>query len=472
MYAQLNKRGLVIKLLGIAALAGLSMTTSKHAYAKSWVEATQSSERVAADLVKDGTITLKSEQPFSEVSVANTDVADIVVLTDRSFHVTGKERGKTSVLVYDQQSRLMDVIDVTVNYDIQGLKRSLHEEFPNEEVEVRRLASKVYLSGDVSNAHVAEQVAKIAEAYAGEYVTNGLSIRDSHQVMLEVRFVEASRSAIKELGLSLAGQQTGEFSFLTGVGLVGGTPAGSAILSEMIGPTAIDVQIDALEEKGVIRTLAEPNLVSMSGETASFLAGGEVPIPVNGTDNVVTITYRQFGVGLAFTPTVLDDDVINLKVTPEVSQIDQTNSVRVGDIQVPSFNVRRADTTVELRNSQSFAIAGLLQNTQTDSKVQVPFLGDIPVIGSLFRSSRFRNNETELVIIVTPKLVQPVSDVSELHTPLDNLASPDEMDLFLNGTLEKSRPVTRSTPVAGNVETPGKTTAAGGLSASYGHVIQ
>jgi pilus assembly protein CpaC len=236
----------------------------------------------------------------------------------------------------------------------------------------------------------------------------------------------------------------------------------------MIGPTAIDVQIDALEEKGVIRTLAEPNLVSMSGESASFLAGGEFPIPVNGQGDAITITYRQFGVGLAFTPTVLDDGIINLKVSPEVSQLDPTNSVNVGGVQVPSLRIRRADTTVELRNDQSFAIAGLLQNTQTDNSVQVPWLGDIPVIGTLFRSTRFRNNETELVIIVTPRLVQPVSDISQLRTPLDGLTTPSEMDLFLNGKLEGPR----SGGSNGLIAQPGKTEAQGGLSASYGHVIQ
>ena len=471
MYTRTSKSGWAVKTLGIAALVGLYLSSSPQALAKSWVETTHSSERVAADLVKDGTITLRSDESFSEVSVADTNIADIVVLTDKSFHVTGKERGKTSVLVYDRQKRLMDVIDVTVNYDIQGLKKSLHDAFPGEEVEVRRLASKVYLSGDVSNANVAEQAVKIAQAYAGESVTNGLSIRDSHQVLLEVRFVEASRNAIKELGLGLLTQQAGEFAFLSGVGTVGGAPVASALLSEMVGPTSIDVQIDALEEKGVVRTLAEPNLVSMSGERASFLAGGEFPIPVQGSDGDIAISYRQFGVGLAFTPTVLDDGVINLKVSPEVSQLDQTNSVRVGGVQVPSLNIRRADTTVELRNSQSFAIAGLLQNTQSDNSTQVPWLGDIPVLGSLFRSSRYRNNETELVIIVTPRLVQPVSDISQIRTPLDGLTTPSELDLFLNGKLEGPRSGNAGVPIAGT-HSPAKTEAQGGLSASYGHVIQ
>ena len=470
MYTNTSKSGWAAKTLGIAALVGLYLSTSPEALAKSWVETTHSSERVEANLVKDGTITLKSDEPFSEVSVADTSVADIVVLTDKSFHIMGKERGKTSVLIYDKQKRLMDVIDVTVNYDIQGLKKSLHEAFPKEQVEVRRLASKVYLSGDVSTVGIAEQAEKIAQAYAGEAVTNGLSIRDSHQVMLEVRFIEASRSAIKELGLGILATQSGAFDYASGTNSA--TSFGRAVLSDIIGPTSIDVKIEALEEKGVIRTLAEPNLVSMSGETASFLAGGEFPIPVRGDNDSISIAYRQFGVGLSFTPTVLDDGIINLKVAPEVSQLDPTNSVSVGGVEVPSLNIRRADTTVELRNSQSFAIAGLLQNTNSDSSTQVPWLGDIPVLGSLFRSTRYRNKETELVIIVTPRLVQPVSDISQIRTPLDGVTTPNEMDLFLNGNLEGPRSDSSRTPLSDFTAQPTKTEAQGGLSASYGHVIQ
>jgi len=169
---------------------------------------------------------------------------------------------------------------------------------------------------------------------------------------------------------------------------------------------------------------------------------------------------------------VLDDGVINLKVSPEVSQLDQTNAVRVGGVQVPSLNIRRADTTVELRNSQSFAIAGLLQNTQTDNNVQVPWLGEIPILGTLFRSSRYRKNETELVIIVTPKLVQPVSDISQIRTPLDGVTTPSEIDQFLNGKLEGPRTSSKSVPATNYKAQPAKTEAQGGLSASYGHVIQ
>lgn len=448
--------------MGVAIIS--SGVIVPQASAKSWVETKQVLETVEAELVKDGSLIMKSDIVFSEVRVVDSSIADIVILTDKSFQLRGKDQGKTSVMIYDKKKRLTDVIEVSVGYDTQSLKKSLFETFPKERIEVRKLADRIYLSGNVSTSRVSDQAEKIAQAYGGENVTNGLTIRDSHQVMLEVRFVEASRNAIKELGVGLLVQQSGQFSFASGVGLLGASPAGGLRLQETFGPTTVDLNIDAMEEKGIIRTLAEPNLIAMSGETASFLAGGEFPIPVSGPNGEIAITYRQFGVGLSFTPTVLDDGVINLKVKPEVSQLDPTNSVRVGGVEVPSLSIRRASTTIELRNSQSFAIAGLLQNTQSDKGVQVPWLGDIPVLGALFRSSRYKKNETELVIIVTPRLVQPVSDVSQLATPLDRVTTPSELEFFLNGTQSGEQLPAKN--IAANTE---KT---GGLSTQYGHAIQ
>ncbi|MBL4853133.1 MAG: type II and III secretion system protein family protein [Robiginitomaculum sp.] len=464
-YLHQHLTGMTKFVLPIVILS-IFMSVNFTANAKSWVEVSADTKSVSAQVLKDGNITLRSDEAFSEVRVANTKIADVVVLTNRAFHINGKARGKTSVMIYDSKKRLMDVINVEVNLDIQGLKKSLFEAFPKERIEVRRLAGKIYLSGDVSTSRIAEQASKIAGAYAGteDDVTSGLVVRDSHQVMLEVRFVEATRSAIKELGVGLLIQQAGQFSVASGVGALGSSSALSAILQDSFGPTNVDVRIDALEEKGVIRTLAEPNLVSMSGETASFLAGGEFPIPVSGQNGQISITYRQFGVGLSFTPTVLDDGIINLKVSPEVSQLDPTNSVRVAGVEVPGLSIRRASTTVELRNSQSFAIAGLLQNTSTNRASQVPWLGDVPILGALFRSTRYQNNETELVIIVTPRLVQPVSDINQLATPLDGSTGPSEIDFFLGGRIDG--------PKAKNAKpTSPKTKASASLSARYGHVL-
>jgi len=238
--------------------------------------------------------------------------------------------------------------------------------------------------------------------------------------------------------LSAAGditpQGSGNFALGGSTGIANATA--SAILGSTIGAASLDVRIDALEENGVIRTLAEPNLVSMSGETASFLAGGEFPIPVSSGLGDITIEYRKFGVGLAFTPTVLDNGVINLKVAPEVSQLDLQNTVEIGGVSVPGLRVRRANTTVELRNAQSFAIAGLLQNESVNNRENVPWIGKIPIIGSLFSSTRYQSSETELVIIVTPHLARPVSDRSELSTPLDSVQVPSDISAFLGGNIE------------------------------------
>lgn len=421
--------------------------------AKSWIE-DMSQARTATSVNIDDLIVMKTDKSFKEVRVANADIADVVVLTDRSFHVTGKKGGKTSVLLYDHDKQLIDIINVTVGYDLVELKQSLFENLPGERVEVRQLGTGVYLSGEVSNPNVAVQAEKIAQVYAPGKVTNGLSVNDSHQVMLEVRFVEATRDAVKELGIGLLTQQSGDFTGSSGSGLVSGNiPSLAGALFGNIGGASLDVNIQALEEQGVIRTLAEPNLVSMSGDTASFLAGGEFPIPVAASDDRIGIEFRQFGVGLSFTPTVLSDGIINLEVKPEVSQIDFTNAVRISGVEIPALRVRRADTTVELRNGQSFAIAGLLQNESSNSKVQVPWLGDVPILGSLFRSSRYKKKETELVIIVTPRLVKPAADISDLATPLDYSKAPSQMDSFLNGKTEKI-------------------SDSGGLSSKYGHTLQ
>ena len=433
------------------ALAAITLLTAP-ASAKSWVDNDSIKKRVAAKVVKDDMVLMRTESAFKEVRVANAEIADVVVLTDKSFQVMGKTSGKTNVMLYDAQKRLVDIVDVTVGFDIAGLKKSLFETFPNDKIEVRNMAGGVYLSGDVSTDAVARQAEKIAQAYAPKRVTNGLSIRDSHQVMLEVRFVEATRDAVKELGIGLLTQRAGDFAFQSGTALA--SPAFAGVLQGRFGRATLDASIEALEEKGVIRTLAEPNLVSMSGETASFLAGGEFPIPVQADQGQIAIEFRQFGVGLAFTPTVLDDGIINLKVAPEVSQLDNTNAVRVGGVEVPALRVRRANTTIELRNSQSFAIAGLLQNETSNRKTQTPWIGDVPVLGSLFRSTRYQKAETELVILVTPRLVQPASDISELASPLDRLSVPGGMESFIGGALEG--------PVADS----------GGLSGSYGYASE
>jgi len=457
-------------------LLGALLFSESSAFAKSWVDEASSGERTSTSVIKDDSIVMRTSTAFKEVRVADAKVADIVVLTDRSFQVLGKTAGKTNVMLYDMNNRLVDIVNVNVGHDLEGLKRALFETFPRETVKIRSMAGGVYLSGKVTNSDVAAQVERVAQAYAPGRVTNGLSVKDSHQVMLEVRFVEASRDAAKELGIGILTQKAGQFAFQSAGGIISGiSPTfGGQVVGSHNGLN-LDARIEALEENGIIRTLAEPNLVAMSGETASFLAGGEFPVPVSSTLGNIGIEFREFGVGLSFTPTVLDDGIINLKVAPEVSQIDPNNSVRIGGVEIPSLRVRRADTTVELRNDQSFAIAGLLQNTSNNTKVQTPWIGDIPILGALFRSSRYQKSETELMIIVTPRLVQPVSDISELRTPLDGLRRPNDIEEFLGGMIE-GRPVARLKNHGMSDDTIATSPAddlseAGGLAADYGYTL-
>lgn len=474
---------------------------SAPAQARSWVD--EPEDRITANVVMEDAVVMRSDTVFREVRVANANIADVVILTNKTFQVLGKKNGRTNVMLYDADNRLVDIVDVRVGFDLAGLRKSLYEAFPEEKIQVRDMAGGVYLGGDVRNGNVAERIVKIAQAYAPDKVTNGLSVRDSHQVMLEVRFVEATRDVVKNLGVGLLVQQGNNFLGGTQSDLFPVNPADplttvanaglAATGFGTIGSTAINAKIDALEENGQIRTLAEPNLVAMSGDTASFLAGGEFPIPVAQDEGQISITFRQFGVSLSFTPTVLDDGIINLKVAPEVSQIDTANAVNIGSgVFVPGLRVRRADTTIELRNSQSFAIAGLLENNISNNKSQVPWLGDVPVLGSLFRSSQYQKSETELLIIVTPRLVQPARDIKELATPFDYSRAPTEGEFFLNGQLDgklsapklapaptnsgfsasSAQPARRATSVAPQQATPKQTANIGGLQGEYGYALQ
>lgn len=371
---QFEHKNAIRRSIAKTLLVGALLLPAQMSYAKSWVDSSQTEARTSTTVTKDDSIVMRTSTAFKEVRVVDAKIADIIVLTDRSFQVLGKSAGKTNVMLYDINNQLVDVIDVKVGFDLEGLKLALYETFPREPVQVRSMAGGVYLSGKVTNTDIADQVLRVAQAYAPNNVTNGLAVKDSHQVMLEVRFVEASRDAAKELGIGILVQRAGRFAFQSAGGIVSGVPGNldslfgsNGVIGGNIGGVDLDARLNALEADGVIRTLAEPNLVAMSGETASFLAGGEFPIPVPSGLGDVAIEYRQFGVGLSFTPTVLDDGIINLKVAPEVSQLDTSTAISIEGVQVPGLRVRRANTTVELRNDQSFAIAGLLQNTSSNS---------------------------------------------------------------------------------------------------------
>ena len=397
---------------------------------------------------------LRTDRPFAKALIGNPEVADVVPLTSSSLYVLGKKYGTTSLTLYDRNNILIAVVDVAVGPDVTGLKRQLAELLPSDRVGAHMANDSVILDGVVSSSVAADRAMQLAETYAPGKVVNMMALGSAQQVMLEVRFSEIRRGALKDIGLSFfVSSDDGTFNGAVGDGAsltpdpetgegvlrLGSILNSFGILTKRFGAFGLnfDAALNALESKGLITTLAEPTLVAMSGETANFLAGGEFPIPVaqSGTGDggaAYTVEFKPFGVSLAFTPTVLADGVISMIVAPEVSSLDRSASVIINGISVPGLQVRRAKTVVELRDGESFAMAGLLRRDFADTVRQFPILGSLPIIGTLFRSTNFERNDSELVIIVTPRLVKPVRSGS-LKVPTDRATPPAESDLFLLG---------------------------------------
>jgi len=441
---------------------------------------------------------LRVSRPFAELRVGNPDIADVLPLTTQNLYILGKSPGSTSLSILAPDRNPIAVIDIMVSYDTEGIKHRLFELMPSEQIEVRGSADSVVLSGSVAGANHAANAQAVAESFAPGKVTNLIQVKGSQQVMLAVRFAEMKRTVVKELGLNTSlvlDGNDGEFTLKTGRLLSGagvGNLFGSVGVTDLtIGDTTIEGILDALEDKGLIKTLAEPNLIALTGESANFLAGGEFPIPVSQgsqsrdtaeadnafTGSGVSIEFKQFGVSLAFTPTVIGGDLINLVVAPEVSRLDPLTSVVVDNLEIPGLITRRAKTTVELRDGQSFAIAGLLQNDFSDNIRAFPFLGDLPIIGALFRSTQYQKGETELVIVVTPHLVNPAAGPEHLALPTDNFVPPDEFSLFMMGRTEgwtSGKPQPKPETGAGSIvsSTPQPQSQVGGLDGDYGHIIQ
>ena len=443
---------------------------------------------------------LRVTEPVSRIAVGNADIADAQPLSDQEFYVLGKSVGTTNLSVYGHDNRLLAVIDVIVGIDTEAVKAALHSLLPGERIEVRAVNDSIALSGTVSSPGKLAQAVEIAKRFADASkgasaggagganvetkVINDLHVKGTQQVMLQVKVAEMQRNVTKQLGFlpafNVRNPSGGNQPFPVGQSGSGlSTPVSNAagfatspdltstLTSFMVaaatavsGNFAFNATIDALEQKGAVKVLAEPNLVAMSGDTASFLAGGEFPVPTNETNSsgvpTITVQFKPFGVSLAFTPTVVGDDLINLVVAPEVSQIDKTTApVVVNGFLIPGISTRRARTTVEVRDGQSFAIAGLLQEDFADQVKQIPGFGDIPVLGALARDSNFQRNEVELVIIITPRLVHP-APANTLKAPTDSFVVPSDADIFLNG----------------KPEGPALPSTGGGLAGQYGHIVR
>ena len=390
-------------------------------------------------------------RPVREVLIGDPEKADVIPLTDRNIYLLGKQLGGTTITLFGDRKRLLGVIDLQVTYDIVNLKKRLYDMMPEEKIEVRTNGDSILLSGSVKNNSSSLRAAQLAENYAPDRVVNMIEIGASQQVMLAVRFAEVERTAAKALGISTGLNFSGGDGSVADVStsFVNPTALDTASFAQIfgafpIGDVSIDILLDALEERGVASILAEPTLIAVSGEPASFLAGGEFPVPVGtgqagvGGGLQVEIEFKEFGVRLSFTPTVIGEN-ISLLVEPEVSELDPQSGIEVSGLVIPGLNTRRASTTVELKNGQSFAIAGLLSKRFIDELDQLPGISSTPILGALMRSARYEREETELTIIITPYLVEP-SDPGTLTTPFDTFSAPHELDLFFLGKTEANQP--------------------------------
>jgi pilus assembly protein CpaC len=418
-------------------------------------------------------VVVESDVPFAELSIANPSIADFSTLSDRTIYVLGKAPGRTTLTLLDANGRLITNVEVRVAADISEFKERLRQILPGEKIEVRSANDGIVLSGSVSSTARMDRALELAKRYAPERVSNLMVVSGKQQVMLKVRFAEMQRSVSKQLSTSLAVDALGASGngaalagsnlASTGVnaaGVTSGNNAGAAFFGFDIGSVEIGILLQALETKGFVRTLAEPNLTALSGQEATFLAGGEYPIPVAQDNDSTTIEFKPFGVELNFVPRVVDDDIINLELAAAVSSIDPTNGISANGFNIDAFRRRDTSTTVSLRDGQSFAIAGLLQDDFRDTNGQVPWLGDVPILGALFRSADYARSQTELVIIVSAHLVTPTRG-DALALPTDRVKLPSEKDLFLNGRV--------AMPADGNSKAG--EVAKQDFSGSYGYVM-
>lgn len=410
-----------------ALIALLALLLGEEAAA--WTELKAEEGAPVLSLERSRSTVVEVDEPFSMIVLTDPAIAETMVTTDRAFFVRGKQAGATNILLYDEQGELVEIIELQVTMGLDALRRDLDRLLPGEKITVYPVHDGVFLDGRVTTIAAADMALKVAERHVPGGVADGLTVRESMQVMLEVRFIEAGRDLVKEIGFGNR-INANDAVLETGGGTVSGLSKTIATFTNL-GTENIDVELSALESKGMIQTLARPNLIALSGEQASFLAGGEVPIPVAQGDENVAIEFKPFGVGLDFKPQVLGDGLIRLTVEPEVSALDNRNGVRSAGFAVPALSVRRAQTSVELRDGQAFAIAGLLQNRFETDGASAPWIGDIPILGALFSSRRYQRRETELIIIVTPRLVQPAPSIDALATPHDAFDAPSQAEAFL-----------------------------------------
>ncbi|WP_353682353.1 type II and III secretion system protein family protein [Mesorhizobium sp.] len=418
-------------------------------------------------------VTVQVNATLGDIVVGDEKIADAQPMTDRTLYVIGKSAGTTTVNLFSEDKRSLGVIQIEVGVDVSDMAQAIRQVAPNSRIDIGSINGKVRLGGHVKDGATLAAIMEVAQQYGPDAIINAVTVDDSQQVNLEVRVLEAKRNAGRDLGVSIR-STNGSGTTRTGTGIAavdednvvlgpGGLLTGllsntnpfAALITRVIDSNIkVDLIIEALEAKGVVRTLAEPNLTTLSGEIASFNAGGEVPIRTLNDDGEISIVYKQFGVNLLFTPVVLANDKINIRLAPEVS--DLTGFTTAGD---PIFTNRKLATVVELRDGQSFAVGGLLSSKNTKIQRQVPWLGQVPIVGTLFRNSSNQKEETELVVIVTPRIVRPVKPAEQLATPFDKTRPANDPELFILGQLEVTKDMVRKYELGEGVVGP------------YGHML-
>ena len=453
-YANFARRALA----GTAAVALLGASVAGPALAQPGYAAAPAGSRTAPSVRPASDLTLsvgtgrmvRLDGQMTDLFVANDAIADVQVRSANQIYVFGKAPGETTVFATDKAGRTIFSANVRVGTNMGSLDELLRVAMPEAQIRATPVNGIVLLTGTVAAPSDVEEATRLVQGFvgAGTQVISRLKTATPLQVTLKVTIAEVSRTLVKEIGMNLLSRSNNSSGFLFGAaqgnaGTIGDQPPINPITGQPQGTTKYTFQqqgtngitlsgaghllgLDILstlklnEQVGAVHTLAEPNLTALSGETASFLAGGEFPIPTSSGLNGVSVEFKQYGVSLAFTPTVLEDGRISMRVRPEVSELSSAGAIQLNGFSVPSLTTRRAETTVELGSGQSFMIGGLLKNSSGNTTNKAPLLGSLPIIGALFKSNAFNRNETELVIVVTPYLVRPVN-ANQIALPTDNI---------------------------------------------------
>ncbi|MGE4424331.1 MAG: type II and III secretion system protein family protein [Pseudodesulfovibrio sp.] len=424
----------------VVLLACLVVLTASVA----WARVVKSDKPDMISMIIGESTVITTDKAVSRISLGSDTVCSIVVISPKQIYLTANEIGTTTLTLW-AGDKVSEIYDISVDPDTTRLKRMIYDLLPNENnIRVLTNGGVITLSGYVSSTESLSSVLAMAEAASPGKVVNLLTVDGIQQVMLEVRVAEMSRSVTKRLGINFAaiGSNFSIYSIINNLtsynadkGYFERTDNVNFTGSYRSGNTSLFGMIDALKANGLIRVLAEPNLTCVSGESAEFLVGGEIPLPMPGALGTVGIVFKPFGIGLKFTATVLSSGRINLQVNPEVSELDYSKVLSVDGYEIPSLTTRRANTVIELGDGQSFAIAGLISDSLKENSSKFPGLGEVPVLGSLFSSKDFTSQKTELVVLVTAHLAKPV-DKNVMTLPTDNFQVPDDKEFYLMGLLE------------------------------------